>query len=66
MLAVALGSSTMLTQANILWEAFLENYLSKFTGAKKISAQTEIDQSCWKGAIMYTCAKAYGVSIWRL
>lgn len=64
-LAVALGSTTMLSQANTLWEAFLNNYLAKFTGVKKVNAQEEIEQSCWKGAIMYTCAKAFGVSIMK-
>lgn len=66
MLAVALGSTTMLSQANILWEAFLTKYLGKLSGAKKVNAQAEIEQSCWKGAIMYTCAKAFGVSMTRL
>ena len=62
MLAVALGSTTMLTQANKLWNEFTASYTNKLTGVKKTNAQKELNQSCWKGAIMYTCAKALGVS----
>lgn len=62
-LAVALGSTTMLSHANALWQDFTTNYLGKLSGAaKKMNAQKELEQSCWKGAIMYTCAKAFGVS----
>lgn len=63
MLAVALGSTTMLSHANSLWDEFTTAYLNKLSGAKKLSAQKELEQSCWKGAIMYTCAKSFGVSI---
>ena len=63
MLAVALGSTTMLTHANDLWQDFSTNYLNKLTGAKKLNAQKELEDSCWKGAIMYICAKSFGVSV---
>lgn len=63
MLAVAIGSTTMLKHANVLWEEFTTIYLNKLTGAKKINAQKELEQSCWKGAVIYNCAKAYGVSL---
>lgn len=63
MLAVALGSTTMLSHANDLWQDFITNYTSKLSGAaQKRNAQKELEQSCWKGAIMFTCAKAFGVS----
>lgn len=63
MLAVAIGSTTMLKHANILWTEFTAVYLNKLTGAKKINAQKELEQSCWKGAVIYTCAKAYGTHL---
>ncbi|KAI8094770.1 hypothetical protein BDF21DRAFT_330680 [Thamnidium elegans] len=63
MLAVALGSTTMLTHVNALWQDFTTSYLNKLTGAKKTNGQKELEDSCWKGAVMYICAKAFGVSI---
>ncbi|KAG2230694.1 hypothetical protein INT48_006911 [Thamnidium elegans] len=63
MLAVALGSTTMLTHVNALWQDFTTSYLNKLTGAKKTNGQKELEDSCWKGAVMYICAKAFGKNL---
>lgn len=62
-LAVALGSTTMLGPAKELWQDFSTSYQNQFTGAKRVNAQKELELPCWKGAIMFCCAKAFGVSI---
>jgi hypothetical protein len=60
-LAVALGSTTMLAPVKELWLDFSASYQNQFTGAKRINAQKELELPCWKGAIMFCCAKAFGV-----
>ncbi|KAG1554011.1 hypothetical protein G6F49_008181 [Rhizopus delemar] len=59
-LAVALGSTTMQTYANTLWDDFIKRYKDTLTGAKKSNIDDELKLSCWKGAVMFCCAKAFG------
>ncbi|CEP13962.1 hypothetical protein [Parasitella parasitica] len=59
-LTVALGSSTMLNPVKQLWAIFEEAYQEQFTGATKLSAKKELKLPCWKGAVIFSCAKAFG------
>lgn len=61
-LTVALGSSTMLNPVKELWAAFENDYQEQFSGIAKQNAHKELEMSCWKGAAIYCCAKAFGVS----
>lgn len=60
-LLVALGSTTMSKPVLELWDEFSGAYLEQFAGARKINASKEIESSSWKGAIVFLCAKAFGV-----
>ncbi|KAI8088069.1 uncharacterized protein B0P05DRAFT_464975 [Gilbertella persicaria] len=61
-LCVVLGSTTMLNPVRELWESFNTTYLEQFKGIKRANAEKELELPCWKGAVMYCCAKAFGVS----
>ncbi|KAI8888634.1 hypothetical protein K501DRAFT_302765 [Backusella circina FSU 941] len=71
-LAVALGSSTMLKHIHALWDTFTTKYIDELKGVKKMNARKELELPCWKGAVVFVCAKALGVKkrryflfIWR-
>ncbi|KAI9283220.1 hypothetical protein BY458DRAFT_3653 [Sporodiniella umbellata] len=58
-LVTALGSTTMLSFAESLWAEFEERYRASLTGEKKNNVDEELRLSCWKGAIVFCCAKAF-------
>jgi hypothetical protein len=62
-LAVALGSTTMLKHIHTLWDKFTTKYIDELKGAKKMNAKKELELPCWKGAVVFACAKALGVNI---
>ncbi|KAG1474218.1 hypothetical protein G6F56_000487 [Rhizopus delemar] len=59
-LVTALGSTTMLTFAEKLWDDFEKRYKDSLTGTKKDHIDQELELSCWKGAVIFSCAKAFG------
>lgn len=61
-LAVTLGSTGLVSLAQELWTDFVPRYLDVYTGARRQAAEKEVKSPCWKGAVMFSCAKAFGVS----
>lgn len=62
-LAVAFGSSTMLSKITRVWDDFSKEYLSTIPRAQRTQASRELnDVPAWKGALFFTCAKTLGVS----
>ncbi|KAI8379922.1 hypothetical protein EDC96DRAFT_492317 [Choanephora cucurbitarum] len=59
-LSIALGSSTMLNSVRDLWDSFTADYLEELKGIKRANAEKELELPCWKGAVTYCCAKAFG------
>ncbi|KAI8148323.1 hypothetical protein BJV82DRAFT_531235 [Fennellomyces sp. T-0311] len=62
-LGVSFGCTTMIPHVQKLWQSFSANYVSKLNGAQRRTAQQELDQPAWKGAMFYTVAKAFGERI---
>ncbi|KAF1797654.1 hypothetical protein FB192DRAFT_1290309 [Mucor lusitanicus] len=62
-LTIALGSSTMLGPVQELWDYFVQEYPNKFTGVDKRNAIQDLEMAAWKGAAVFCCAKAHGVSV---
>ncbi|KAI9253435.1 hypothetical protein BDA99DRAFT_548261 [Phascolomyces articulosus] len=61
-LGVTFGCTIMVSHVQKLWDSFSTAYISQMSGAQRRTAQQELDQPAWKGAVFYTCAKAFGVS----
>jgi len=61
-LTVALGSTTMQTPVKELWDNVVQEYPKRFTGVDKVNATKDLELAAWKGAAVFCCAKAYGVS----
>ncbi|KAK4516329.1 uncharacterized protein ATC70_011299 [Mucor velutinosus] len=59
-LTIALGSSTMLTPVQELWDNFVQEYPKKFTGVDRRNAIQDLEMAAWKGAAVFCCAKAHG------
>ncbi|KAL9554654.1 hypothetical protein MBANPS3_002705 [Mucor bainieri] len=59
-LTIALGSSTMLTPVQELWDNFVQEYPKKFTGVDQRNAIQDLEMAAWKGAAVFCCAKAHG------
>ncbi|CDH60458.1 hypothetical protein RO3G_08538 [Lichtheimia corymbifera JMRC:FSU:9682] len=63
-LAVAFGSSTMLSKITRVWDDFSKEYLSTIPRAQRTQASRELnDVPAWKGALFFTCAKTLGQNI---
>ncbi|KAI7860520.1 hypothetical protein BDC45DRAFT_430765 [Circinella umbellata] len=62
-LGVTFGCTTMISQVQKLWDSFSTKYISQMSVAQQTTAKQELDQPSWKGAVFYTCAKAFGVSL---
>ncbi|KAI9495083.1 hypothetical protein BDB00DRAFT_815798 [Zychaea mexicana] len=62
-LGVTFGCTTMIPHVQKLWTSFSTAYVSKMGEAQRRTAQDELNQPAWKGAVFYSCAKAFGERI---
>ncbi|CAO3617541.1 unnamed protein product [Cunninghamella blakesleeana] len=62
-LGVTFGSTTLITHANDLWQFFIQHYLSKLGPAQQVTVKEQLNQSVWKAAAFFICARAFGISI---
>lgn len=53
----------MLAPVQELWSYFVQEYPNKFTGVEKRNAIQDLEMAAWKGAAVFCCAKAHGVSV---